>query len=375
AKSANDAVSVRRTIRQGLWVTIVVSALMTPVIWHFEAIFLLLGQEPEIAELAQTYSRTSVWMLVPFFGFIVLRGLITAHDDTSVLMPIIILGIITNALINYALMFGNWSFPRLELAGAGIATALVNALMFIALFAYTLLRQAYRQYSLLIRFWKPDWQRFGQIFRVGLPIGLMMLSEVGLFSIAGFFMGWLGTDELAAHGVALQLAAITFMIPLGLSHAATVRVALARGRRSSGDIRRAGWVAIAMGTGFMGLSAIVFWLAPETLIGFFLDSARPENHAAISLAVSYLAIAALFQIFDGAQVVSSSVLRGLNDTMTPMIIGIAGYWGVGLSLAYGLAFVFDLRGVGVWVGLAAGLASAALIFSLRFAWREKVGIV
>jgi MATE family multidrug resistance protein len=374
AKGADDPVSVRRSVRQGLWVTIAVSALMTPVIWHFEAIFLMLGQEPEIARLAESYARTCVWMLVPFLGFIVLRALVTAHDDTEIVMSIMIGGIVINAISNYALMFGNWGFPRLELAGAGISTTMVNTLMFVALFAYILLRSAYRRYSLLLRFWKPDWHRFREIFRVGLPIGLMMLSEIGLFSIAGFFMGWLGTDELAAHGVALQLAAITFMIPLGLSQAATVRVALARGRRSPEDVRRAGWVAIAMGVGFMALAAMTFWLAPETLIGFFLDSARPENRTAITLAISYLAIAALFQIFDGAQVVSASVLRGLNDTLTPMVIAIAGYWGIGLSLAYVLAFIYDLRGVGVWFGLAAGLASVALTLSIRFAWRKKLGI-
>ena len=375
AKGVDDAISVRRSVRQGLWVTLLVSILMAPVIWNFETIFLLLGQEPEIARLAESYARTSLWMLAPFLGFIVLRGLVTAHDDTSIVLPITIGGIIANALSNYALMFGHWGFPRLELAGAGISTTLINTLMFVALFVYILWRRTYQHYSLLVRFWKPDWRRFRKIFRIGLPIGLMMLSEVGLFTIAGFFMGWLGTDELAAHGVALQLAAITFMIPLGLSHAATVRVALARGRRSFEDIRRAGWVAVAMGIGFMGLAAMTFWFAPETLIGFFLDPARPENQAAFALAISYLAIAALFQIFDGAQVASASVLRGLNDTMTPMIVGIAGYWGIGLSLAYVLGFVYELRGVGVWLGLAAGLASVALTLSTRFAWRKKLGIV
>lgn len=375
AKGADDTISVRRSVRQGLWVTFLVSMLMAPVILNFDKIFLFLGQKPEIAWLAESYARTAVWMLAPFLGFIVLRSLVTAHDDTGIVLPIMMCGIIVNVLSNYALIFGYWGFPRLELAGAGISTALVNTLMFIALFVYILWRPAYQRYSLLRRFWKPDWHRFRTILSNGLPIGLMMLSEMGLFSIAGFFMGWLGTDELAAHGVALQLAAITFMIPLGLSHAATVRVALARGRSSREGIRRAGWVAIAMGTAFMGLAAMTFWYAPETLISFFLDPSRAENQAAFTLAISYLSIAALFQIFDGGQVIAASVLRGLHDTMTPMIVGIGGYWGIGLTLAYVLGFICDLRGIGVWLGLAAGLASVALTLSTRFAQREKLGIV
>lgn len=374
AKGAGDAVSLRRSVRQGLWIAILVPTLMIPVIWNFEPIFLQLGQEPEIAMLAKTYARTATWQLYSFLGFIVLRGLVTAHHDIRIVLPITVFGIAANAVFDYALIFGHWGFPRLELAGAGISTSLVNTLMFLLLLVYILRKPLYRPYSLLTRFWKPDWPRFCKIIRLGLPIGFIILAEIGLFTAAAFFMGWLGTDQLAAHGVAIQLATVAFMIPLGISQATTVRVGLAYGRKSPQDIRRAGWVGIAMGVSFMSIAAAAFWLAPEILINLYLDRARPENQQAFTFAISYLAIAALFQLFDGAQVVSAAVLRGLNDTFTPMIVGLTGYWGIGLTLAYVLGFIYELRGVGIWIGLAAGLASVALTLTLRFSLREKLGI-
>ncbi len=283
------------------------------------------------------------------------------------------MGIAANALCNYALMFGNWGFPRLELAGAGLSTFIVNTLMFLLLLTYVLTQEAYRRYSLLTRFWKPDWERFLRILLLGMPIGFMMMAEVGLFTVAGQFMGWLGPDELAGHAIALQLAAIAFMVPMGLSQAATVRVGLAHGQASEEGVRKAGWVSIGMGTGFMAITAAAFWLMPESLVALFLDPALPENTAAYSLAVAFLGIAAIFQLADGAQVVCAAVLRGLNDTAAPMVIGILGYGGVGITLAYVLGFVFEMRGIGIWIGLAAGLAAVALTLMARFAFKQPRG--
>ncbi|WP_088348683.1 MULTISPECIES: MATE family efflux transporter [Rhodomicrobium] len=375
AKGAGDAASLRRSVRQGFWVALAVSLAMLPVIWNARPIFGLLGQSPELSSLAESYARAAVWLFPPALGFIVLRALLATHDDTSAFLVITLVGVVANAALNYALMLGHWGFPRLELMGSGISTALANLLMFLLLLAYSLTRPAYRAYTLFVRFWRPDWSRFWTILRLGTPIGLMMMAEVGLFAVAALFMGWLGTDELAAHAVALQLAAIAFMVPMGLSHAATVRVGLAHGRRSAEGVRKAGWVSLMMGTGFMALTGTLFWFAPEPLLGLFLDPADPQNQVPLALAVSYLGVAAIFQLADGAQVVSGAVLRGLSDTAMPMVIAIAGYWGIGLPVAYLLAFSFELRGVGVWLGLASGLVSVALILSVRFSLRERFGLV
>jgi MATE family multidrug resistance protein len=238
------------------------------------------------------------------------------------------------------------------------------------LLGYALTRPAYRHYELLVRVWRPDWARLGHILAVGMPIGFMMMAEVGLFAVAALFMGWLGTDELAAHAVALQYAAISFMVPLGLSHATTVRVGLAHGQGSAEGVRKAGWVSIAIGTGFMAVTGMIFWLMPEALVGLFLDPLAQQNQRPFALAVIYLGIAGLFQLADGAQVVSAAVLRGLSDTSTPMVVAILGYWGIGAPIAYVCAFVLGMGGVGVWAGLAAGLIAVALTLVARFALRN-----
>jgi multidrug resistance protein, MATE family len=370
AKGRGDTVSVRRSVRQGLWAALLLTLVLTPVIWNVRPIFGLLGQSPEVALLAQSYARAAVWMFFPALAFIVLRTLLASHGDTAIILRITLAGIAVNAAGNYALIFGHWGFPRLELAGSGLATSLANALMFLMLLGYALTHPPYRPYELFVRVWKPDWGRLGHILAVGMPIGFMMMAEVGLFAVAAMFMGWLGTDELAAHAVALQYAAIAFMVPLGLSHAATVRVGLAQGQGSAEGVRKAGWVSIAIGTGFMAVTGIVFWLVPEALVGLFLDPLAQHNQRPFALAVTYLSIAALFQLADGAQVVSAAALRGLSDTSAPMVVAILGYWGIGVPIAYICGFTLGMGGSGVWAGLAGGLFAVALTLVTRFALRN-----
>jgi MATE family multidrug resistance protein len=374
AKGVEDTASVRRSIRQGFWVAAIVTCLLTPIIWHVRPIFALLGQSADISVLAQSYARAAVWLLFPAFAFIVVRTLLASHGDTSIVLLINVVGIAVNAAGNYALIFGNWGFPRLELMGSGLATAFVNTLMFLMLLSYALTRPAYKRYALFVRVWKPDWSRLAKIVRIGLPTGFMMMAEVGLFSVAAMFMGWLGTDELAGHAVALQYAAIAFMVPMGLSHATTVRVGLAHGRGSAEGVRKAGWVSIALGTGFMTLTGVLFWAAPDALVGLFLDPAVEHNQRPFALAVTYIGIAALFQLADGAQVVSAAALRGLSDTAMPMMMAIVGYWGIGLPIAYVCGFVLDMGGAGVWAGLAGGLIAVALTLVTRFTLRERTGL-
>ncbi|MGF1621687.1 MAG: MATE family efflux transporter [Rhodomicrobiaceae bacterium] len=375
ARGAGNAGDVRRYVRQGFWASVLIASIMVPFVWHAGAIFQLLGQGPEVSALAETYAQPASWLFFPGLAFIVARAFLATHDDTRIILVTTIFCIAVNAICNYALMFGNWGFPRLELAGAAISTVFVNSLMFGLLLLYILAKPAYRQYSLLTRFWRSDWSRLGRILQIGLPVGLMLMAEVGMFALAGLMMGWLGTTELAAHAVAFQLAGITFMVPMGLSHASTVRVGMAYGARDADGIRRAGWVSIGLGTTFMALTAMAFFFLPETLVALFLDPALEKNQAAFALAVSYLGIAAMFQLVDGAQVVSAAVLRGINDTKVPMFIGFVGYWGVGLVLAYTLGFVLEARGVGIWLGLAAALSVVAITMTTRFACRERFGLV
>jgi MATE family multidrug resistance protein len=366
---------VRRIVRQGFWASILVASMLLPLVLNIRPIYLALGQDPEVTALAESYMFAGAWMLYPALAMMSVRSLLAAFDDTRIILVVTVIGVVVNAILAYTLMFGHFGFPRLELRGAAIATGLVNLFMFLALLGYVLRHRRFKRFNILVRFWRPDWQHFRAIFGIGLPIGLTVLAEVGLFSVAALLMGRLGTDEVAAHAVALQLASTAFMVPLGLGMAATVRVGIAYGRGDAEGVRKAGWTALAMGMGFMSLTCVIFIALPHTLVGIFLDRSNPGNAEALRLAATFLAIAGIFQLADGAQVVAAHALRGLSDTKVPMFLAIIGYWAVGLPVAYVLGFVLEWRGAGIWFGLAAGLGFCAVVLVVRFALRERLGLM
>ena len=201
-----------------------------------------------------------------------------------------------------------------------------------------------------------------------------MAFEGAVFGAAAYLMGLIDAESIAAHAIALQIAAITFMVPLGVGQAATIRVGLALGRNDRAGIGHAGWTAFVIGVGFMGLMAVAMWLAPRPMITLFLDDV-PANARVIGLAVSFLAVAAIFQIVDGAQVVGAGMLRGLHDTRVPMMFAFVGYWGNGIGVGVWLAFDRGWAGVGIWTGLAAGLAFVAVLMLDRWRRRERLGLV
>lgn len=371
ALGRRDIRDMRRVVRQGLWVSIALGLLILPVLWQVRPIMSLLGQDPAVIALCEGFIHACAFMIFPAMGLTVLQSFLAAHGDTRIILWVTLLGVVFNAGLNWLLMFGNLGFPRLELVGAGITTAAVNFLMFGITLAYILRHRRYRRYHLLGRFWRADWSRFFKVVLLGLPIGLTLLAEVGLFAAAGFLMGKLGTSELAAHIAALQWASLAFMIPLGLGQATTVRVGNAHGRGDHEGVRRAGWTALSVGLGFSILASLVFFLFPNALIRVFLDPADPANVIPLTLAASYLLIAALFQLVDGAQAIAAAILRGLSDTKVPMLVAIIGYWVIGFSTSWLFGFVFGWRGLGIWLGLAAGLAVVAVVLASRFALRDK----
>jgi MATE family multidrug resistance protein len=374
ALGAGEIKSVRRTVRQGLWVAIALSAVIMPVLIGAEYVFPLLGQPPEAAALAALYLDFASLSLLPALAFMVFRLFISSKGNTRAVLAIVTVAVIVNGLLAYALIFGQFGLPALGIAGAGIATAIANWLMLALGAAYAILHPKYRRHHVLARFLKPDWPRFGEILRIGLPIGLTQISEVGLFGLAVFMMGWISAEAVAAHAIAVQCASLSFMVPLGLSQATTIRVGLARGARNSAGIGRAGWVSLALTLLFMSTTCALFVFAPLQLAGIFLDAARPENANTIALAASYLLVAGLFQFVDGTQVAMAAALRGLSDTRVPMIVAMIGYWLVGVSVAYLCGFVLGWRGVGIWTGLAAGLAFVAVVLLIRWARRDRLGL-
>jgi MATE family multidrug resistance protein len=366
---------VRRTVRQGLWAAVIVAMPILTILWNSEAILLAMGQQPRLAEQAGYYVRALEWSVVPFFFYLVLRSFISALQRPLPALVISVTAVGINALVAWALIFGRLGLPAMGLAGAGIATTFSDTLMFGALAAVLYADRRFRRYHLFGRFWRADWPRLRELWRLGLPIGATLVFEVAVFNASTFLMGLIGEASIAAHSIALQIASLSFMIPLGLAQAATVRVGRAYGAHDNDGVRRAGWTAFAMGTGFMAAMALLMILIPRTLVGVFLDLDAPANAPVIDLAMSFLLLAAIFQLADGGQAVAAGMLRGLHDTRVPMIFAALGYWGVGLVLGISLAFGLKLGGVGIWIGLAAGLIVVALLLISRWLRRERLGLL
>jgi MATE family multidrug resistance protein len=365
---------VRRTVRQAMWSALAICIPVWLLLWHTEPILLFIGQDPTLAAGAQQFVRALMWAMLPVLWYLVLRSFVSALEQPIWSLVVGAAGVIVNAFLNYGLIFGKFGFPALGLRGAGIGSSCANSFMFLGMAAVVILHPRFRRYHLFGHFWRPDWQRFREVWRLGLPIAVTLALEITVFNAAVFLMGLIGTNAVAAHAVALQIAAFTFMVPLGLSQAVTVRVGLAFGRGDRPGIARAGWTAFALGVSFMALMAMAMLAFPHRLVTLFLDPADPANAPVIPLAVSFLFLAALFQIFDGAQSVGAGMLRGLHDTRVPMLFAAFGYWGIGLGVSVGLAFGLDWKGVGIWTGLATGLAVVAVLMIGRWIRRDRLGL-
>lgn len=370
ALGRRDPREARRAYRQGLWVAVAIGLPGMALLWNAEAILLALEQPAGPAADAGVYLFWVSFALIPILWCMVNRALLAAFGRTSMVLAVSIAAIGVNVVLNYALMFGHWGAPRMELAGAGLATSIVAALQALVLFVHVTRARRVRLLRPLARLWRPDWSSFFAILRIGFPIGLTMVMEMGMFATAALLMGLISTDALAANQIAIQLASVTFMVPLGLAQAATVRVGLAVGRGDPASVLRAWQAALVGGLGFMAVAAAVFWFLPHWLVDVFLSEEAAGGPVA-ALAVSFLAVAACFQLADATQVITSGALRGLKDTRGPMVIALTGFWAVGVPAGVLLAFGLDWGGIGIWWGLLSGLMVVATLLSLRFLNRAR----
>jgi len=374
AEGRGDVVQVRRSVRMGLWVCWAFCLTVMPVLWFTEDIFLTLRQEPEVARLSGEYMRIAQWAIFFLLGAWTLRGFLTAIERTLFVFWATMIGVVVNIILNWLFIFGNLGMPEMGMRGAAVATMGTNGFVFAAIALYCVRNVRAAPYALFVRFWRADWEAFRDVFRLGLPIGLMITAETGMFIFSSVFMGWFGVVALAAHGIALQLGSLTFMVPMGMSQAATARVGTFYARDDAANLWRASWTVMGLCLAFASAAAVMFFAIPEPLIRLFLDMSKPEAAAVVAYGVPLLFIAACFQLVDTAQAIGAALLRGLSDTRTPMIIACIAYWPVGLGLSYVLGVGLGWEGVGVWIGLATGLAVAALVLNWRFflvAPREK----
>jgi len=370
ALGRGDDTQVRRDTRMGMWLSVLFGLAVLPLTFWSGPVLSALGQEPEVARLGQEYLRIAGFGMIPALLVMVLKSFLSAFERAGIVLWATLAAVGLNIVLNWMLIFGNWGAPELGVRGAAIASVATQFLTLAVLVVYAARHPALARYRLFRRFWRPDPQALAQVYRLGWPIGLTGLFESGLFEATAIMMGWIGAVELAAHGIALQLAAVAFMVHLGLSNAATVRAGRAHGEADAEGMRLGAIVAIAMSLAFGVLVVTVFLALPGPLIGLFLDDANPDAGRIVAYATALLAMAALFQMADATQVMALGLLRGVHDTRAPMVIASVSYWLIGIPASYVLAFPLGRGGVGLWLGLVVGLTIAAILLMARF-WRGQ----
>jgi multidrug resistance protein, MATE family len=272
---------------------------------------------------------------------------------------------VVNFLGNYALMYGHWGFPALGLRGSGYSTSIARAYMAGVLLATVLWNESRSGWMLRAVSWRPQFTRLRRLFALGGPAALQILVEGAVFGIVTAMAARLDEASLAAHGLAVNVISTTYMVPLGLSSAAAVRVGQAVGRGDQRGVAAAGWTALIMGGGFMAAAGAVLWVVPRWIIGIY-----SHDPGVLSTGATLLRVAAIFELFDGLQVTATGALRGLGETRIPMLAHLAGYWAVGLPIAYILCFTMKLQAPGLWAGLCAALIVIGSV--LLAAWRRRL---
>ncbi len=366
AFGAGDPRRVRRSLRVALWAALLISLPIMAFPLHGEQILLFLGQAPAPARLAQDYLFGLVWGVAPALWFIAIRGFMGAVNRPQQALWITLAAIPANAALVYLLMYGHFGLPALGLLGAGLGTTTINFGTFLAGLWFATRRSPFREFHVLGHLWRIDWALLGQLFAIGAPISIAFLMEYGLFSSAALLMGMISTTALAAHQVALQVTAILFMVPFGISMAATVRVGQAIGRNDGPGARRAGFVATLLGIGIALILTFAVILARFAIARFFLGQANDNTDVVVDMAAKLLLVGATLFVTDGVQSIAVGSLRGMKDTRIPLLFAVIGYWLVGFTAAYGLAFWTGFRETGVWIGLSCGTAVYALLLVLRF---------
>ncbi|KQT32889.1 MATE family efflux transporter [Sphingomonas sp. Leaf412] len=363
---------VRRSFRMALWLAVVAAIPFSLLLLFGERLFLLAGQDPRVAVRAGAFLDILVLALVPSLFAAVMRTVAAALGRPGWAVGVTTMALGVGLLFNWLLVFGNLGFPALGLEGSAIASVVTTVAMMLAYAAILCLDPKLRRYRLFGRWWRSEWSRCVEIARIGVPIALTMTMEAGLFGGAALLMGLIGVTEVAAHAIALNIAALAFQIPLGVAQAATIRVGMGYGARDRDWVTRAGWTAIVLGTGVMVVTAVMMWTIPRWLIAIYVDVDAPAERVVVALAVQYLAVGAVFQLFDGAQAVAAGVLRGLQDTRVPMVIAGLGYWIAGFGTAVLLGFWAGWDGVGIWAGLAAGLVVVSILLIWRWSARDRL---
>lgn len=366
ALGADEPAQVRRSVRMGGWLVMIYGAVMLLPMLYMEDLLLVLGQEAALAAIAGDYMYIAAWGIFPGLIIMVLKSFFSALERAGVVLVATLVGAAANVVFNYVFIFGNFGAPEMGAEGAALSSVLTTALACLFLLIYAAKGAEFKPYELLQNTLRPDWPAFKEVFILGAPIGLTLLAESGLFSATAVLVGWFGTVPLAAHGIALQITAITFMIPLGVSNAATIRAGRALGRKDMHGLKRGSVVVIVMGALISLVTITVFLTLPELLVSLFVRADSVDTQQIIQIGALLMIVAAAFQMVDSMQVIALGLLRGIKDTAAPMWIAVIAYWGLGLPGGYYLGFHMGYGAQGVWMGLIIGLGFAAVILLWRY---------
>jgi multidrug resistance protein, MATE family len=371
AIGADDRLAAGRIAGAGLVVAVLLTLPVVAIFTMAPWLFVRLGYAPDLAAEIGRFLHVARWAAPAFLASSVLRYMLIAAFRGRIVLVVPLIAAPVNGLVGWVLIFGHLGAPPLGVAGAACATVSVQWLMLGCFGVYLLLTRRGVPLRLAGRFLAD----IARIMRLGVPIGGLLGLEVGLFMTTGIVMGLLGADALAAHQLVFNVAGITFMVPLGLSQAAMARVAFRLGGGEAMAARSAAFVALGLGVAFMGMASVVLATAPRSIAGLYVDLENPANSGLLSIAVELFMIAAVVQVFDGAQVIAAGALRGYRDTAVPMLIAAVGYWAVGFAGGWLMAFPLGFGAVGLWIGLAAGLAVVAISLTLRLRWQASAHLV
>ncbi len=351
---------VKNTI-QGLWLSQIFAFLSIIILLNVDYFLYRFGYEEEVIKISIDYLRSLIWGLPALYAFLVLRMLTEGLSITRPTMYFLTIGLGFKIILNYILIFGKYDFPALGIAGAGLATSISNWIMLIIFLVFCIKTKLLIKFRKLLVFRMPTWLYIREILKIGLPHGFGVAAETGLFTVVSLMMGTFGVTAIAGHQIAINVASLTFMVPMGLSIAISIRVGLAKGKSNFKEAQYIGRVGILLCILLMAVSALVFILFPEMIVKFYTDDLNLKNQA-----INLLFMAAIFQLSDGMQVGALGALRGLKDTRIPFFTNIFAYWVIGLPFAYLFGINYKIGPEGLWVGLIMGLSLAAVLHNWRF---------
>jgi multidrug resistance protein, MATE family len=363
-RDENDQCGV--ILRQSLLLNGIVTLILLSLVYFLADLIMHLNQEAAVAIQAVSYAKIIAFSIIPFMIFQTYRQFIEGLAFTKPAMYIALAANLVNIFGNWVLIYGNLGMPAYGLDGAGYSTLINRGFMAAAIIIYVMTSEQFREYEPSFRFRNINWPVLKKLLHIGVPTGFQHFFEIGAFSFSAIMIGWLGAEQLAAHQIALSLAATSFMIILGISAAGTIRVGHAFGKKNIHDVKRSGFLTTIFAASVMACFGIIFILFKDELPLIFT-----KNMQVVKIAASLLIIAAIFQISDGAQAAGLGILRGITDVRIPMIITFIAYWILALPIGYVLGFKIKMGVVGIWIGLLAGLSAAAIMLNLRFGIKIK----